>query len=76
MIYKVLPFVAKITKKDSTNEVANQLENLINEQTELGWEFMHLENVETKIEPDMGCFGIGATPGSTVIYKMAVFKRL
>jgi len=74
MNYLVVPFVAKITHKDTSATVAEQLQVLIDKHTSDGWEFVRLENVETHVAPDNGCFGIGAKPGVNTIYKMAVFK--
>ncbi|URW80968.1 hypothetical protein [Xiashengella succiniciproducens] len=47
MDYKVVPFVAQITQKDTTATVAGQLQALINEHSSQGWEYVRLENVET-----------------------------
>jgi hypothetical protein len=75
MDYKVVPFVAKITQKDTTATVAEQLQTLINEYSSQGWEYVRLENVETRVAPDNGCFGIGGKPGFSTNYKMVVFKK-
>jgi hypothetical protein len=75
MNYKVVPFVAQISQKDSTSSVAQQLENLITEYSSQGWEYVRLENVETQVAPEAGCFGIGAQPGFTTGFKMVVFKK-
>lgn len=75
MSYKVVPFVAQISKKESTALVAEQLERLINDFAAQGWEYIRLENVETQVAGSTGCFGIGATPGFNTIYKMVVFKK-
>lgn len=73
--YKVVPFVAVITKSDTTSKVAEQLEALVNQQASQGWEYVRLESVETHIEGDKGCFGFGATPGHNTVFSMVVFKR-
>ncbi|NQV52837.1 MAG: hypothetical protein HQ500_06620 [Flavobacteriales bacterium] len=75
MNYKVVPFVAQITQKDTTATVAGQLQTLINEHSSQGWEYVRLENVETKVAPDNGCFGIGGKPGFSTVFKMVVFKQ-
>ena len=75
MEYKVVPFVAKITQQDTTANVAAQLETLINKYSSQGWEYVRLENVETHVAPDSGCFGLGGKPGYSTSYKMAVFKK-
>jgi len=75
MNYKVVPFVAQITQKDTTTTVANQLEILINEYSSQGWEYVRLENVETQIAADNGCFGIGAKPAFKTVFKMLVLRK-
>lgn len=75
MEYKAIPFVAKINQKGTTEEVALQLQNMINTYSTQGWEYLRLENVETWVAGDNGCFGIGAKPGHTSIYQIAIFKR-
>jgi hypothetical protein len=75
MEYKVVPFVAQITHKDTTSMVAEQLQSLISEYSSQGWEYVRLENVETKVAPDNGCFGIGGKPGFSTVFKMAVFRK-
>jgi len=75
MTYKTVPFVAKISQKDNSSAVADQLQSLIDGYTSQGWEYLHLENVETNVAATGGCFGIGAQPGYTTNIKIAVFKK-
>jgi hypothetical protein len=75
MEYKVVPFMARITHNDTTASVAQQLENLIREHAANGWQYIKLENVETQVAADNGCFGIGGKPGFTTVFKMAVFSK-
>jgi hypothetical protein len=75
MDYKVVPFTAKITHSDTVTNVAQQLERLIREHTAEGWEYVRLENVETMVAADSGCFGFGGKPAFTTVFKMAVFKK-
>ena len=56
MEYKVVPFVAQITQKDTASSVASQLETLIRTYNSQGWEYIRLENVETQVAPENGCF--------------------
>ena len=70
MKYKVIPFVAKITHEGSTAEVSKQLEQLINEYSDQGWNFVRIESVETQVAPNAGCFGLGAKAGFTTTFKM------
>lgn len=75
MDYRVVPFTARLTQKDTTAEVAKQLESLILQNASEGWEYVGLESVETIIYGNKGCFGMGATPDTTAYFKMVVFKR-
>ena len=75
MQYKVVPFVASITQKDSAVKASAQLEALATEHAKDGWEYIRLESVETRIAPDNGCMGLGATPARTISVSMAVFRK-
>ena len=81
MKFKVVPFVAHLTQEETTTAVANQLDKLINDMSEQGWEYVRLENVDTVIKGkagNEGCFGLGATPAEPDIstsYMVAVFKK-
>jgi len=76
MEYKVVPFIATLNQqKETSNAVATQLEKLIIQATVQGWEYVRLESVSTYIQPDSGCFGIGASQGYMASYQMVVFSR-
>lgn len=76
MEYKVVPFVATLDqKKETIGVVANQLEKLIERYTNDGWNYIRLESVSTYVQPDPGCFGIGAKPGHMSSYQMVVFSK-
>ena len=73
--YSVVPFVAVVPHGKGSEQAAAQLQQLIHSYARNGWEYVRLESVETYIEGDSGCFGIGATPPRTAVYSMAVFRR-
>lgn len=76
MEYKVVPFTATLDqKKETTAVVANQLEDLIKNFNDQGWKYIRLESVSTFVQPDSGCFGIGAKPGFIASYQMVVFSK-
>lgn len=75
MKYHVYPFIAHLTQKDSTAEVAAQLQTLIQHYADQGLEYVRLESVETIVSGNAGCFGIGSTPSTTRHFKMAVFIK-
>lgn len=71
--YKVVPYVANITIKDSTGAVAERLETMINDFAREGWSFHSVEKFETTVN-DPGCFGIGAKTG-TSFFQLDVFSK-
>lgn len=78
MKYTVVPFVANIVRGQGADHAAEQLSQMINSYASKGLEYVRLESVSTIVTTpaNAGCFGIGATPASsveTVIY-MVVFK--
>ena len=76
MEYKVIPFVASIDPaKNSQKQVAEQLEDLIKNQANHGWQYVRLESVTSYVQPTGGCFGLGSTPGGTVHKQMVVFSK-
>lgn len=77
MEYKVIPFVASIDpKKGNTSHVADQLEEIIRHHSNQGWTYIRLESVSTFVQPNAGCFGLGATAGYTTSNQMVVFCKV
>lgn len=77
MEYKVIPFVASVNLKkgNSNNAVAEQLQDIIKHHANQGWNYVRLESVTTFVQPDSGCFGLGAKPGYTTSRQMVVFSK-
>lgn len=77
MEYKAIPFVATAKQQNiSSSIIAQQLESLIKDQSQLGWKYLRLESVSTYIQPVEGCFGIGQQkPGYMTSYQVAVFTK-
>ena len=75
MNYKVKPFIAQVSSKGSTTDVANQVNSFIDQETSDGWEFVSCGNIDTQISGTNGCFGIGVTPGSLTSTMVLVFKK-
>ncbi|MCB1037801.1 MAG: hypothetical protein KDD47_28465 [Acidobacteria bacterium] len=73
--YKVVPFVASIGSREGSAEAASQLEEMIRSFASEGWDFYRMERIETFHDGEKGCFGFGATPGSSTSYSMVVFRR-
>ncbi|WP_199120467.1 hypothetical protein [Pedobacter sp. ASV28] len=76
MEYKVVPFVATINQqKEQTSVVASQLEAVIENYANQGWDYVRLESVSTYVQPiHTGCFG-KTEPGYMSSYQMVVFSR-
>lgn len=76
MEYKVIPFVAAIDRnKNAQIQVASQLENLIQNYSNQGWDYVRLESVTSHVLAVNGCFGIGAKPGYTTHRQMVVLRK-
>jgi hypothetical protein len=76
MEYKVVPFVASIDRKiGNSNHVAQQLETIIKDHAKSDWIYVGLESVTTFVQPNPGCFGLGAQAGYTTSNQMVVFKK-
>jgi hypothetical protein len=71
--YKVVPYVATITVKDTTQAVAQRLETIINDHSAQGWSFESVEKFETTVN-DPGCWGFGAK-SSTSFFQLLVFSK-
>ncbi|TDW48734.1 hypothetical protein EV144_103251 [Flavobacterium sp. 270] len=75
MEYKVIPFVASIDpKKGTSDHVAEQLESLIKNYNNQGWEYVRLEGVSTYVHAESGCFG-PTRAGYTTTRQMVVFRK-
>lgn len=75
MEFKVVPFTANISQQDNAGLVANQMQSIIDQHAGSGWEYIRMDTVETAVQPDSGCFGIGGKPGFTTHFNVLVFKR-
>ena len=71
--YKVVPYVANITIKDTTTTVAQKLEKVINDFAAQGWSFESVEKFETNVN-DPGCWGFNAKT-STTLFQLVVFSK-
>lgn len=75
MNYKVVPFSASTSRKGSSSDIADQLQDMIDVHAQQGWAYFRMENVETYIQPSGGCFGIGGQPGYSTSIQVLVFKQ-
>ncbi len=74
MKFRVIPFIGKIKGSQSAKDVSDQLETLINQGAQEGWEFVQINNVNIEVQP--GCMaGIFGAKANYVRYDMAVFRK-
>jgi len=71
--YKVVPYTANITVKETTNVVAQKLEIMINDFASQGWSFESVEKFETAVY-DPGCFGLGSK-ATTNFIQLVIFSK-
>lgn len=74
MKYRVMPFIGKIRNNQTAADVSNQLEQLINQGAQEGWEFVQVNNVNIEVQP--GCLaGLFGAKTQYVRYDMAIFRK-
>jgi hypothetical protein len=76
MEYKILPFTAQLRQQDTTASVASQMQQMIDYGVSEGWEYMHMDSVQTIIAGSSGCFGFGATPSVSTTCNVLVFRKM
>ena len=73
--YRVVYINPTMARNDSGDRVASQLESLIQQNVNEGWEFVSVESLSTWVAGTSGCFGLNAKPGYTHNTQMVVFSR-
>jgi hypothetical protein len=72
---KIVPFTAQIKRDDTAAAVAGQMQAIIDSNLQSGWEYSHMDSVQTYVAGDTGCFGVGAKPGYVTTFNVLVFKK-
>lgn len=66
--YKVVPF-------SQSNNISGSLQGIIDSESVNGWRYLN-HQYSDKLQPgSSGCFGIGATPDSTIHVGFVIFER-
>ena len=73
--YKVVAFQASISNTGSGQDVAAALQRTIDQEATSGWVFVQIQELTTFVSGNSGCFGLGATPGTTTSMAVLIFKR-
>lgn len=76
--YKVLPFIGVIQSgifsKENAGTVSEQLQTLINQGAQAGWEYCGVEKIDIKVQP--GCLGaLLGRKASYITFDQVVFRR-
>jgi hypothetical protein len=74
-VYKVVSFQASISNTGSGQDVAAALQRAIDLEATSGWEFVQIQELTTFVSGNSGCFGLGATPGTTTSMAVLIFRR-
>ena len=75
MRVKVIPFTAVINRDDTSQVVATQMQSIIDSTIQDGWEYSHMDSVQTSVAATTGCFGIGAQPAFITTFNVLIFKK-
>jgi hypothetical protein len=75
MAYKVVPFTAAVSNTQDSSHLAAQIEDIISSHTSSGWEYVGVHQLQTFKAGSSGCFGLGATPPTTVTTEFIVFRQ-
>lgn len=70
----VIPFVPQVTDANPAAAAAKQLQELINNTTAKGWEFMELGSMNTTVNPT-GCAKLGGGKAELVSIQLLIFRK-
>ena len=76
--YKVVPFIGQIStglfSRDNAATVSKQLQELINQHSNQGWEFYSVEKINIEIKP--GCIaGLLGRTSNFVSFDQVIFRK-
>ena len=75
MKYKVVPFSASVSSTQNASHIASQVESIIASHASSGWEYVGVHQLQTFKAGSSGCFGLGATPPTTITTEFVVFRQ-
>ena len=75
MTYKVVPFNAAVSSTQDASHLASQVEGIISSYAATGWEYVGVHQLQTFKAGSGGCFGLGATPPTTITTEFVVFRQ-
>lgn len=75
MEYLVKSLSPKINVGGSRATLAQDIQAVIQQYADQGWEYVGIEHLTSRVPGNSGCFGIGASPGYDVNVQLLIFKR-
>jgi hypothetical protein len=73
--YKVVPFSAAVSSGQDPSHLAAQVEGIISAHSSSGWEYVGVHQLQTFRAGSSGCFGLGATPPTSITTEFIVFRQ-
>jgi hypothetical protein len=75
MEIKVVPFVPHVTDVNPAGSAAAELQSIINQMQNQGWEFVSLSSLQTSVKPT-GCNSAQSKGQSTIVnFQLLIFKK-
>mgnify|MGYP001123091610 CR=1 FL=1 len=71
---KVIPFVPTVTDVNPGAAAASQLQQLIEENVNEGWNFINLTSMQTTVNPT-GCSSAGKNNAQSVNIQLLIFSK-
>jgi hypothetical protein len=72
--YKVVPFLGKVKSGQGASVVSNQLQNVIDQYSNEGWEFYSLSSTNIEVAP--GCLAaLFGAKASYVTFDQIIFRK-
>jgi len=73
-MYKVVPFNASIGQNEGSDKAASQLEVVIGQWAQQGFDYVGMEHIPTFVAGNSGCMGLGATPATSRQFPVLIFR--
>jgi len=72
--YKIVPFIGQIKSGQGADVAAQQLESVISQHVNAGWEFVQLGDVNIEVQP--GCLaGLFGQKAAYVTFDQIIFRK-
>ena len=72
--YKIVPFIGKIRSDQGADIAAQQLESVISQYVNAGWEFVQLGDVNIEVQP--GCLaGLFGQKSAYITFDQIIFRK-